>query len=161
MLKPSCRRRLSPVACSFCGRKNVFTQPGSFATGSSQRQVLPCPLCRRKRSSINHRAGGRGRDGGDGFGAIPVQHVVGEADRTARSLGRRERCRSAMTFPRNGIPSLSYNLGMIRKRSRLSRGKSGVHFPNYALSNAAQLNFLSLHSAGDVIRLPDRERHDG
>src|ERR1700687_3805008 len=32
MLRPSCRRGSSPVACSFWGRKNVFTQPGSFAT---------------------------------------------------------------------------------------------------------------------------------
>src|ERR1700741_1263283 len=27
----------------------VFTQPGSFATGSNQQQVRPCPLYRRKR----------------------------------------------------------------------------------------------------------------
>jgi len=33
MLRPSCRRGSSPVACSFWGRKNVFTQSGSFATG--------------------------------------------------------------------------------------------------------------------------------
>src|ERR1700682_6736270 len=31
MLRPSCRRRSSPVACSFWGRKNVFTQSGRKA----------------------------------------------------------------------------------------------------------------------------------
>jgi hypothetical protein len=31
MLRPSCRPGSFPVACSFWGRKNVFTQPGSFS----------------------------------------------------------------------------------------------------------------------------------
>ena len=31
MLRPSCRRGSSPVACSFWGRKNVFTQSGPVA----------------------------------------------------------------------------------------------------------------------------------
>src|SRR5882724_2311096 len=31
MLRPSCRSGSSLVACSFWGRKNVFTQPGSKA----------------------------------------------------------------------------------------------------------------------------------
>src|ERR1700682_218450 len=31
MLRPSCRRSSSPVASSFWGRKNVFTQSGSIA----------------------------------------------------------------------------------------------------------------------------------
>src|ERR1700730_14374525 len=40
MLKPSCRRGSPPVACSFWGRKNVFTQPGSFSeAGSGGRKV--------------------------------------------------------------------------------------------------------------------------
>src|SRR5712671_8009975 len=40
------------------------------------------------------------------------------------------------------------------------KGKRLCPIPNRAASFCASLNLLALHRAGDVVRLPDRERHD-
>ena len=52
-IRTECRSRMkdsaAPRARIFCCApltgSSVFTQPGSFATGLSQQQVQPCPLC--------------------------------------------------------------------------------------------------------------------
>src|SRR6266478_7999858 len=41
MLRPSCRSGSSLVACSFWGRKNVFTQPGSKPEKLSESKCFP------------------------------------------------------------------------------------------------------------------------
>ena len=65
MLRPSCRRGSSPVACSFWGRKNVFTQPGSnasFRPSADNIRSTPisrhfqCPSACLKGANRRHRA---------------------------------------------------------------------------------------------------------